>query len=125
MDIKSMSTEELRNELNNRIQEELKQRAEKFRLRQEAYESGVKYTDDELRYSAYSRCECGAGLAYPKDCGINHYWDCADILTGRAIPADKEGAKQHAGQLPFMFYEIKSEDQPSANGATTRPNIKG
>ncbi len=27
----------------------------------------------------------------------------------------------HTDRLPFVFYEIKSEGQPSANGATTRP----
>ncbi len=76
------------------------------------------YTDDELRYAAYARCDCGAGLAYPKglsfhDCSA---WDCSDILTGRAQPGTK-----HSDKYPFAFYEIRSEDQPSVKGATTRP----
>lgn len=77
------------------------------------------FTDDELRYAAGARCRCGAGLAYVKNSNpFSGYWDCSDILTGRA--KDKE--VQHDAPLPFIFYEIKSEDQPSANGATTRPS---
>lgn len=72
-------------------------------------------TDAELVYAATSRCLCGAGMAYPKGIGGRGYWDCSDILTGRASTLVK-----HEARLPFMFYEIKSENQPSANGATTR-----
>lgn len=96
--------------------------------------SRTPFTDDSLRYSAYSRCQCGAGLAYPRDPSVRQmkewtgdspfhhwdHWDCSDILTGRAIPGNQEGAKVHSGKLPFAFYEVKSEDQPSSNGATTR-----
>ena len=93
------------------------------------------FTDAQLRYSAYARCPCGAGLAYPQDPTMRQmkewegenspfamwsYWDCSDILTGRAIPNGKEGSKTHCGKYPFSFYSIKSEIQPSANGATTR-----
>ena len=80
------------------------------------------YTDDELIYAATSRCPCGAGLAYPKNIGSRGSWDCSDILTGRAIPKDQPGSKMHGGPWPFVFYEVKSEQQPSANGATTRPS---
>lgn len=83
-----------------------------------------KFRLEELRFSATVRCDCGAGLAYPKDIGIHGSWDCSDILLGRAIPKGQEGSKMHASPLPFAFYEIKSEDQPSANGATTRPSIE-
>lgn len=80
-----------------------------------------KFTDDELRYSATARCPCGAGLAYPKGVDLRDWracsWDCADILTGRAVP----GHRTHTDRLPFAFHEIKSELQPSANGASTRP----
>ena len=31
-----------------------------------------------------------------------------------------KSALQMEAKLPFVFYEIKSEHQPSANGATTR-----
>lgn len=77
-----------------------------------------------LTYAAYSRCPCGAGLAYNESCQLDSvfkwpysgYWDCSAILLGTA----DEGVK-HTAKLPFAFYEIKSEDQPSARGATTRP----
>lgn len=85
----------------------------------ERLESGVPFTDDELRYSAVALCPCGHGIAYPKNCPMNHYWDCSAILKGIADPSVK-----HTDQLPFMFYEIKSEDQPSANGSTTRGVFK-
>lgn len=67
----------------------------------------------KLIYAAEARCPCGAGLAYSK--GMDH-WDCSAILEGTA---DKN--VQHTAQLPFVFYEIKSEHQPSAFGRTTRP----
>lgn len=81
------------------------------------------FTDGELRYAATARCPCGAGLAYPPDAVPEDgpfrywsYWDCSAILKGTADPA-----VQHTAQLPFAFYEIKCEAQPSARGATTRP----
>lgn len=72
-----------------------------------------------LRYAAYARCPCGAGMAYEPtgESGRPHgYWDCSAILLGVA-----DEAVTHTAQLPFTFYEIKSETQPSARGATTRP----
>jgi hypothetical protein len=78
--------------------------------------SDTTYTPADLRYAATSRCPCGAGLAYPKDSGLHGSWDCGAILTGTA-----DANVQHTAKLPFAFYEIKSEDQPSANGRTTRP----
>ena len=69
------------------------------------------FTDDELFYSATSLCPCGHGLAYPKDCGGSHYWDCSAILKG---VANKE--IEHTGQLPFAFYNIKGESE--RNGTT-------
>lgn len=75
----------------------------------------------KMTYAATSRCPCGAGLAYDDSCieepfKIPSYWDCSAILLGTADPN-----VQHTARLPFTFYEIKSENQPSANGATTRP----
>ncbi len=93
------------------------------------------FTDDQLTYSAHTRCACGAGLAYPKNptvrqikewLGPKHpftmwdYWDCSDILKGTAMQKGQPGSKTHSDKYPFAFYEIKSENQPSANGATTR-----
>lgn len=88
---------------------------------------GKPFKDKNLRYAARNKCPCGAGLAYVRGLPYSkafgrdfNYWDCSDILTGRASK-DVE----HTAQLPFMCYEIKSEDQPSAYGATTRPKGKG
>lgn len=73
----------------------------------------------DLVYAAHHRCPCGAGLAYdPKgESGkpIHGFWDCSATLLGIA---DK--MVTHTAQLPFVFYEIKGENQPSAEGATTR-----
>jgi hypothetical protein len=74
---------------------------------------------EDLVYAATSRCPCGAGLAYVPD--GETVWDCSAILLGEAIPSGQPGSVQHTGQLPFAFYEVKSEQQPSAQGATTRP----
>jgi hypothetical protein len=86
------------------------------------------YNDKDLVYAATARCQCGAGLAYSTtDKGEGTVfkgpsaWDCSDILTGRAIPSGQPGAKMHDGPAPFAFYKVKSEGQPSAQGATTRP----
>lgn len=70
------------------------------------------FTDDELHYSATSLCPCGHGLAYPKACGGDHYWDCSAILKGIADPK-----VEHTGRLPFMFYDVKGE---SEHRGTTR-----
>jgi len=84
--------------------------------------AGTEFFDpSELRYSAYTRCHCGAGLAYPLGAGPHGAWDCADILTGNALPKSDPASKTHSDSMPFSFYEIKSEEQPSAQGATTRP----
>lgn len=95
---------------------------------------GIPYKESELRYSQRARCRCGAGLAYwpggfflrSRDVYESHGWLCADILTGK-IPlkenmAQEHGIKEMRGEkpdpekhdyYPFMFYEIRSEDQPS------------
>lgn len=83
---------------------------------------------DRLIFAASSRCPCGAGLAYDplgEDASSPFkgpsYWDCSSIILGTAVASGQPGSVQHTDRLPFIFYEIKSEDQPSANGATTRP----
>lgn len=90
---------------------------------------------ERLVYAASARCPCGAGLAYDPagevggDDDSPHHrpnaWDCSAILLGTAIPKGEPGSVQHTGLLPFAFYEIKSENQPSARGATTRPKAAG
>lgn len=85
--------------------------------------------EKDLTYAATARCPCGAGLAYvtKADHRINSgdphggHWDCSAIILGEAIPSGQPGAVKHEARLPFTFYEIKSEGQPSARGATTRP----
>lgn len=73
------------------------------------------FKENELTFAATSRCPCGAGLAYPKKSGAFGYWDCSEILMGHADPD-----QTHTAKLPFTFWEVKSELQPSAYGATTR-----
>lgn len=76
------------------------------------------FRDKDLTYAATARCACGGGLAYGR--GMD-YWDCSSILKGEAIPKDQAGSVEHSARAPFVFYEIKSELQPSAAGRTTRP----
>jgi hypothetical protein len=96
------------------INEYHKQKRDAFDLRMK---NNSIFTDDELRYSAYNLCPCGHGLAYPKDCGPDHYWDCSAILKGIA---DKN--VEHCPQLPFTMSKIKSEDNtlPGGKKMTTR-----
>lgn len=77
-----------------------------------------KFALDELLFASHERCECGAGFAYPKGMGMWGSWNCSAILLGKA-----ERGTTHSPAMPFSFYEVKSENQPSANGATTRPII--
>lgn len=81
------------------------------------------YKSSDLVYAATSRCPCGAGLAYVPGFGgpDNGFWDCSAILTGTAIPSGQPGAVTHTDRLPFEFWKVKSEEQPSALGATARP----
>lgn len=88
-----------------------------YSQRWEEFRSGVgaPYKPEEIRYSAHARCEhtdCGAGLAYPLMAPPSGRWDCARYLLGNG--------PEHTS-YPFAFYSIKSETQPSADGATTRP----
>jgi hypothetical protein len=107
-------------------------------LRREAHElhlqeGRARPLGERLVYAATSRCKCGAGLAYdPFGASGGHpeegendspfkgvfsgWWDCSAILLGTA-----DTQQTHTGQLPFSSYEVKSENQPSAGGATTRP----
>ena len=73
------------------------------------YNGSGSFAESELRYAELARCICGARLAYPEGAGIDGYWDCADILTGAAVPSGQDGSVKHVGQMPFRFYEIKPE----------------
>lgn len=78
--------------------------------------SGQPFIDAELTYSRSHLCPCGYGLAYPSNCDLSHYWDCSAILKGIANPDVK-----HCGQLPFVFYEIKSENDEMTTRGVFKP----
>lgn len=96
---------------------------------------------ERLIYAATARCSCGRGLAYdplgevtayPDDSHLRrpNAWECSGTLRYTALKGRGDGVaaeeflrsigQDHDAPLPFSFYEIKSEDQPSAHGATTR-----
>ena len=102
----------LKEELNNLWKEQAKNVEERI---EKCYTHSDKFEPKELRYAAVARCVCGAGFAYPKNSGMDGCWHCSAILTGVA-----EKGTTHDSALPFRFYEVKSEDQPSAEGRTTR-----
>jgi len=72
-------------------------------------------TDRDLVYSAWARCECGAGLAHVRGAA---FWCCSAVLSGRMITGG------HEGVLPFSDYCIPAEGDASAPGETTRPAKK-
>lgn len=75
------------------------------------------FEDHELVYAAWQRCsKCHAGFAHPKNIGGHGAWYCSTMLKDKT-------AKQadHDQGYGFTTFSIKSEGQPSANGATTRP----
>ena len=69
-----------------------------------------------LVYSATARCECGAGFAYDRRSRV---WDCSAILLGDALLFGEASAAIHTP--PCSYFELVSERQPTAHGATTRP----
>lgn len=81
---------------------------------------------ERLTFAAYTRCACGAGLAYdpagPSGDPYSGAWECSAILLRTAIPSGQPGAKTHTLAMPFLSWELLSENQPSAHGATTRPS---
>lgn len=91
--------------------------------------------NDRMIYAAYDRCACGAGMAYdPAAEGDKSSplvlersgpskWECSDIVRYETFDAAKQAEVKdatHTPAMPFAFWEVKSENQPSANGATTR-----
>jgi hypothetical protein len=71
-----------------------------------------------LVYAAKARCDCGAGFAYDRR-ARDHVWDCSAILLGDALLAGERSALIHS--TPCAYFELVSERQPAAHGATTRP----
>lgn len=91
------------------------ERWQRFRLGEEVF------TLDELCFAATARCEtCGAGLAYPRDCGPMHQWSCSKLLL-EGVNARQPGERHSA--YSFTMFSILSEDQKTrTGGATTRPD---
>ena len=89
----------------------------------EAFKNRLKtnpiFTDDELFYSRSVLCPCGHGLAYPKNCGPHHYWDCSAILKGIA-----DLNVQHTDQLPFVFYDVEGENEINTTRGVFLPQRK-
>ena len=77
------------------------------------------FTDDELTYSAFNFCPCGHGLAYPKGCSMQHYWDCSAILKGIA-----NFDFEHTAKLPFSFYSIRGENEKETTRGIFLPREK-
>jgi hypothetical protein len=98
-----------------------KQEQESFDERWEKFSKGgpdSAFKAEELVFSAEARCRCKAGLAHPNKCGPRHQWTCSRVLLGQPDEAGFEGKHE---SYSFMMYSIKSEGQPSAQGATMRP----
>ncbi len=84
--------------------------------------------EQRLVYAAFDRCPCGHGMAYDPSGRLGtdngspfrrpNQWECAGILLG---VADSKIA--HQSPLYFSCWEVKGENQPSANGRTTRGTI--
>ena len=72
-----------------------------------------------LVFSAKTRCQCGAGMAYDPR-ARQPVWDCSAILLGDALVAGEHGACDHSS--PCQYFEVTSERSLVASGATTRPD---
>lgn len=106
---KEKELDPLKKELRKLYEKEQEECAEKINR---CYNRTDKFTLEELRYSRTSRCGCGAGMAYPLTTSPRGDWHCGAILTGTA-----EAGTEHSPALPFMMYEVKSENETQ----TTRP----
>lgn len=97
-----------------------KQKRECFDERYKRFEARKEFfAEEELLYAARTRCPCGHGLAYPKNCANpHHHWECSAMLKGV-----QDNTIMHSERYPFSMYSIKSEDQPSAEGQTTRGTV--
>lgn len=101
-----------------RYHEASKEAAETIASRLKLADTGYgDFTVHDLLFAAAFRCSCGSGMAYPEGIGSQGAWYCSAILLGQADPGTT-----HTPSHPFMFYEVKSESQPSASGSTTRPS---
>lgn len=95
-----------------------------YNAARDAYRAAVKAfhaANPRLVYAAYSRCRCGAGFAYLTTAGIHGSWQCSALLKLPPTADIVVERQNHDDDMPFAFWSVKSEIQPSANGATTRP----
>lgn len=70
------------------------------------------FNDEELVFARDAKCPCGERLAYPKGTSpMEGFWDCVGLLKRTAPPKGHPDAKTHTDRLPFIFWDIKSEDQ--------------
>lgn len=70
------------------------------------------FKDEELVFAKSYLCQCGERVAYPKGIGpFQGFWDCVGLLKRTAPPKGHPAAKVHTDRLPFIFWNIKSEDQ--------------
>jgi hypothetical protein len=112
IDVLEAQIKPLRQDINDIYKREAQTVEDRIKL---CHRLKYKFKEDELLFAAYTRCECGAGMAYPKNIVMHGAWYCSGILLGKVLPGSA-----HTAPMEFMFFEVKSEDQPSANGATTR-----
>lgn len=115
-DLTTKSVEELRKisddgdkartELNRRYNEEAKKILERCDTGEPPFK------DEELVFARDAKCPCGERLAYPKNTSpMQGFWDCVGLLKRTAPPKGHPDAKTHTDRLPFIFWDIKSEDQ--------------
>jgi len=97
---------------------------------EKSLEAGTRnVTDADLIYAATDRCVCGAGIAYFREAEIrdnkpgHNSWVCSKVLKAKVGELAREIDPFYGKHLllPFAFYAIKDEGQPSAQGITTRP----
>jgi hypothetical protein len=115
----SKAIRELKDVFDKKLSGHFRKRVEKADKRYELFLKGVRYQPEDLTWAATARCVCGHGMAYPTNCGSHRQWECSGILTGKGDPK-----LLHLSPRPFALYEIKSDDQPSAYGASTREPIE-
>lgn len=73
------------------------------------------FYEEELIFAEDAKCPCGALLAYPKGAdSLKGFWDCSEILLGKAVPQGLPGSVQHTDRRPFIFWKIKSRKKETA-----------
>ena len=108
-DLKKLTEPELRDimKAGEDASKELVRRMMKVSLKiSKRLEVGDTFKREELILAKHARCHCGEKLAYPRDIGKGGAWHCSTALMGTATHM------KHDEPKPFVFWEIKGEDQP-------------